>query len=98
MNSEEAFQPFKTLEERVKEIAASLGLTVERFNICITEPAFFQIAFSVQPDAVLTQEEKEKRKVDEEFAKIEKQFQEDLLQNKRLPSVEEEVKDWLKDW
>lgn len=98
MNSEEAFKPFKVLEERAKEIAESLGLTVERFTLCVTEPSFIQIAFSVSPDAVLTTEEKEQRQIDEQFKAIERQFQEDQIENKRMPDVRKDIEDWLKDW
>lgn len=93
MNREEAFGPFANLQAQIEEIAQSLGLSVARFMI--DPPDKIHIIFAVEAEAVLSEYEKEQRKVDLTFAQMEREFEEDGIVESKMEIIRKDIAEWM---
>jgi len=93
MNRQTAFQPFDNLRQRAEEVAASLGLTIMKF--VVEPPDHIHIIFGVEPDAVMSEYEKEQRKIDKEFAAMERQFEQDGIMETKAEIMKKDIASWL---
>jgi uncharacterized FlaG/YvyC family protein len=92
---DDAYLPFENIKSRLEEVAESLGLTIERISFSLddnVESHTVTVIWSVRPDAVMTEAEKEQRKVDEQFKALTTSF-DDPMQARA-----EEVKNSLNDF
>jgi len=64
---DDAYRPFQNIKDRLDEVAASLGLEVARVIVNIDEDHMIQVVWTVKPDAVLTEIEKEQIRMDKSF-------------------------------
>lgn len=90
---DDAYRPFDNIRNRFQEVAESLGLNIERISFSLDEDVdahTMTVIWTVRPDAVMTEAEKEQRKVDQEFENLMNNF-DDPLENKA-----KDVKDSLK--
>lgn len=67
---EEAYKPFANLKKRLEEIAEALGLEVESMILFVNDEYLVNVVWSVKDEAVMTDAEKDQRRVDAEFAKM----------------------------
>lgn len=77
MDKNEALNPIRTLRKRLEEVAQSLDTEVEQFVFIPAaedRPDLFQVVFFVKAEAVMSEAEKEQKKIDAQFADLEKQF------------------------
>lgn len=66
-NKEEAYKPFENLKKRFEEVAESLGLQVENMMFFLNEDHMVNVVWTITPEAVMTEAEKDQRRVDKEF-------------------------------
>ena len=93
---DDAYRPFENIKKRLEEVADSLGLTIERIAFSLeddVEAHTMTVVWSVRPDAVMTEAEKEQRKVDEQFKALTTSF-DDPLQSK-IDNVKNSLNDFL---
>lgn len=78
---DEAYKPFENIKARLEEVAASLGLECHNIAFTVGPHATLQVFWTLKADAVMTDAEKDQRRVDDEFARMMGGF-EDPLQDK----------------
>lgn len=93
MKKDEALQPLRNLHDRVVEAVASLGLTVERFVIDLD--GTLHIIFGVSADAVLSDFEKEQRRIDAQFALIEAGIENDAIMEQKVKNIKQDVESFM---
>lgn len=64
---DDAYKPFLNIKKRLEEVAESLGLEVAKVFISVDDDHLLQVVWTVKPDAVMTEVEKEQRRVDNMF-------------------------------
>jgi hypothetical protein len=97
-SKDDAFRPFLNIKKRLQEVCDALGLDVERFMVLPDEGTeIIQAVLVVRPDAVMSEAEKEQKRFDEEFARMEKSLVEDSVFDEKKPSMREDLEKWLND-
>lgn len=98
MKKNEALQPFEAIKQQLAQIATSLGLTLETFAFVVEddqELSCFQCQFTVRPEAVMSDAEREQAEFDAQFAGIEEAEREKELHDKKIPLMKKDIDDWL---
>jgi hypothetical protein len=98
MDKDEVLNPIKVLQTRLKEIAKSLNLDVESFVYRPSDenhPDIFQVQLVIRAEAVMSDAEKEQRKVDDEFKLLEAEWAAEHNANNRMPAIEQDLEDWF---
>lgn len=98
MDKSEALSPWMTLKKELEKIATSLGLTMESWGVVFDDdPALTsgQAIFTVRPEAVMSDEEKEQLRYDKEFLDMQEADHERDLLETRAPQAREDVESWL---
>lgn len=93
---DDAYRPFENIKARFQEIAESLGLNLERISFSLDEDIeahTMTVIWSLRPDAVMTDAEKEQRKVDQEFEKLMGNMEDPMAD--KTENVKESLKSFL---
>lgn len=79
-NKEESIGPIRKLRKRLEDACTELDTKLDQFVLIPgdeSRPDLIQVVIFVEADALLTIQEKEQKKFDEQFSAIEKDFLED---------------------
>lgn len=93
MNKDDAFRPFRNIEARVKEVADSLGCTVERFVIELDGTV--HMIWGVLPDAILSDYEKDQRRIDAEFEAMARGVEEEAIIEQKMTTLKQDVASFM---
>jgi hypothetical protein len=92
---DDAYRPFENLRKRFEEVAESLGLEVHNMMFFVNEENMVNVVWTVKPDAVMTEAERDQRRVDKEFADMMGGI-EDPFEDKAA-SARDDLSKWLEE-
>lgn len=100
MNKDEALDPINKLIKRFEETVNSLDLDIQQVVVIPARdgnPAAIQAVLIIKADAVMSEAEKEQKRMDIQFKEIERGLLEDSFDEK-AKDIKKNTRDDLKDW
>jgi hypothetical protein len=95
---DDALKPIQNLQKRLQEVAKSLDLEVETFLYRPATgdmPDIFQVQLIIRAEAVMSEAEKDQKRIDAQFEEMEKALMQDDIAENKLPQIERDIQDWF---